>query len=216
MLTKKEKAALSLNVIIIVLEIAGFAMCFFAAKDEWYTRFVYYTQCSNFFALIVSVIYVISFVRCKKHGLLMPQWVKNIRFLATSCLAVTFVIVIIVLGPMAAVAYEPIYYFGILLWKDAFVFHFSAPLLSIVSTIFLEGNTCLSGKMMFIGTIPTIAYAIISTTINVLKIGVGPYPFLHVYEQPVWMSVMWFILIPFVAYIITRIIWFANKKVFRE
>ncbi len=215
MWTKKDKTSLILNILIIIIEIAGFIACFYFAGSGWYGVFVYYTQCSNLFALIVSIIFVVTLIKCKKNNVDIPQWLRNIRFLATSCLSVTFVIVVIILAPISAFQYGPIGYIALFVWKDMWAFHFIAPVLSIISTVFMEGDTGLDSKQMFIGTIPTIAYAIISTTANVLKLIVGPYPFLHVYEQPWWASVLWFIAIPSVAYIITRIMWKINKKVFK-
>ena len=41
----------------------------------------------------------------------------------------------------------------------------------------------------------TIVYAIPVLILNIAKLYVGPYPFLHVYEQPVYMSVFWILAI---------------------
>ena len=41
---------------------------------------------------------------------------------------------------------------------------------------------------------------------------VGPYPFLHVYEQPVWASVLWFIAIPGGAYLIALLLRFGRRR----
>jgi len=50
--------------------------------------------------------------------------------------------------------------------------------------------------------IPTIIYAIISIILNILKVMDGPYLFLHVYNQPIYASVLWIIGILGGAYLI--------------
>jgi hypothetical protein len=40
----------------------------------------------------------------------------------------------------------------------------------------------------------------------------GPYPFLHVYEQPVYMSIIWFAAILGGAYFMAWLLLKANKK----
>ena len=68
--------------------------------------------------------------------------------------------------------------------------------------------------MTYISLLPTAVYAVCSTTGNALKIMNGPYPFLRVYEQPLYMSVIWFVLILSLAYIIALVIY--KISVFRK
>ena len=59
----------------------------------------------------------------------------------------------------------------------------------------------------------TIAYAIVFITLNILKVYEGPYPFLMVYKQPVYMSIIWFILIVGGAFGIGKLImWIKNRQ----
>ena len=59
----------------------------------------------------------------------------------------------------------------------------------------------------------TIAYAIVFITLNILKVYEGPYPFLMVYKQPVYMSIVWFILIVGGAFGIGKgIMWIKNRQ----
>ena len=50
--------------------------------------------------------------------------------------------------------------------------------------------------------LPTLLYGTITMLLNILRKLNGPYPFLHVYEQPVYMSIIWFIAIIGGSYLI--------------
>eukprot|EP00833_Pecoramyces_ruminatium_P004547 jgi/Orpsp1_1/1178579/evm.model.c7180000065909.2 len=70
--------------------------------------------------------------------------------------------------------------------------HIICPIISFISfCIFEEGE--LTKNNILLAIIPTIIYAIVSTILNILKVLTGPYPFLEVYNQPVYLSVIWFI-----------------------
>ena len=62
---------------------------------------------------------------------------------------------------------------------------------AIVSFLFVDPISQLNLSMVFIAWIPTVIYAIIIVILNVLKVLEGPYPFLHVYKQPWYVSVGW-------------------------
>ena len=48
--------------------------------------------------------------------------------------------------------------------------------------------------------LPTLIYALILMALNLMRVVEGPYPFLRVYEQPVYMSIIWVIVILGSAY----------------
>ena len=60
--------------------------------------------------------------------------------------------------------------------------------------------------------LPTIGYAIIALILNFAKLLYGPYPFLHVYEQPVYMSFVWLVVILSMAYVLALILRVINGK----
>ena len=39
--------------------------------------------------------------------------------------------------------------------------------------------------------IPTVIYAVVVVILNILKLLEGPYPFLYVYKQPWYISLVW-------------------------
>lgn len=65
--------------------------------------------------------------------------------------------------------------------------------------------------MVYVALIPTIIYAVITTSLNIAKVMYGPYPFLYVYEQSVGMSVFWCILIISIEYAIVWLLWKTNQ-----
>ena len=76
----KKKIALIINIIILTLTLLSFAKTFFL---EHSIAVEYYTNDSNILALISSLLFIIFYKKEK-------NFVKDIRFLATSCLTVTF------------------------------------------------------------------------------------------------------------------------------
>ena len=58
--------------------------------------------------------------------------------------------------------------------------------------------------------IPTIIYAAVMIVLNLLKVLRGPYPFLYVYEQPIYMSVIWAVAILALTYILGLILRVLN------
>ena len=61
----------------------------------------------------------------------------------------------------------------------------------IVSYIFFEEGTKKKNLVFYM----TLLYGITLILLNVLKVVVGPYPFLMVYNQTVWMSILWCVII---------------------
>lgn len=71
----------------------------------------------------------------------------------------------------------------------------------------------LKKNMAAVSLTPTIIYAIISTSLNIAKMMHGPYSFLYVYEQPIWMSVMYVFLIIGIAYLIGWGLWKISRVI---
>ena len=169
---KKLKApALSINILIIILEIIGTAISLTRSGAH---SLIYYTVLSNILALVSCVIYACFLL---KGGEPVGAALR-LRYCATVCLSVTFY------GTVADILYKgpQIYH------------HLLSPILSFASFCFFERGQ-LPVKIILIGALPTLLYAIVSVTLNILRVIKGPYPFLLVYEQPWYVSVLWFVLI---------------------
>lgn len=201
----KKTMSLILNCAIIVLETIPFLPAFMSCN---FSGLIFYTQDSNLFAFITSTICVVSsiicFIKKENHW---PLWVKLLKFMSTCCLFVTFLVVICVLAPMAGKGG----YAALLLKGNMLYHHFICPVLAIISFVFFENGIALPKKSILIALIPTLLYAIILIILNISHTLVGPYPFLHVYEQPVYMSILWGILILGAALGIAFIVWKLNS-----
>ncbi|HPF53799.1 MAG TPA: hypothetical protein PLM48_04040 [Clostridia bacterium] len=60
---------------------------------------------------------------------------------------------------------------------------------------------------------PTLLYAIVIIILNIAKLLVGPYPFLHIYEQPWYMSIVWIAVILGMATLLAWLLWLLNRAV---
>ena len=185
-----KKKALIMNIIIFILELIAFIYTF---VNNHSIEIVYYTIDSNLLALITSLIFIIFY---KKD----TNIIKDLRLITTTALSVTFLVVVFVLAPMYNFNYK-----ALMFENTFFVFHTLVPILSIISYILFENKS----DKKYLGLIFTTIYAIILTTLNILDLVVGPYPFLEVKNQSVIASILWTILIVGGSYIIGILL---NKK----
>lgn len=190
----KKKLALIVNIIILVLELIAFGKSLFT---EHSIAVEYYTNDSNIIALISSLLFIIFYSKEK-------EFVKDIRFVSTSCLAVTFLVVIFVLCPMYNFNYK------LLMFTDNFlIFHTIVPILSIFSYITLEDRS----SKNYLCLVFTIIYSIILVTLNILNLVKGPYPFLMVTTQNPLMTLLWGVIIIGGSYVIGICLNTLNKKI---
>lgn len=190
--------ALIINLIVSLLEIWA----------NWYSfhsmglrSFEMYTIDSNILAMIFSIAYVICYFRNK-----IPSWLCYGKYLVVLHLTVTFLIVITVLGPTMG-GYEKM-----LLEGNMWVHHLLAPILLFISFIFFEKDIILKQSFKKLIVIPTCIYAIFLIILNLLYLVDGPYPFLHVYEQPWWLSLLWGIIILGGSYLLSCILFKLKKN----
>ena len=189
----KRKIALILNIIIVVLEVLAFG---YTILNSHKIQVEYYTNDSNIIALVSSLLFIILY-RKKK------EFVKDLRFLSTIILTITFLVVIFILSPMYNFNYK------LLMFTDTFlVFHTICPILSFISYVFFEEGS----KHKYLGLIFTIVYALILITLNILDLVVGPYPFLEVKKQSLLMVGTCGILILIGSYLVGLTIYKLNKQ----
>ena len=207
---KKLLAAMILNLGIAVMEVIAISI-----SMERSDCFIFYTEDSNVFCFVSVVLNLIfsTLILCGKRESV-PLWVHSVRHMATACVAMTFVVVVTVLAPMFSMFGGLWMSYKMLLFSRGVVFtHFLCPLVSILSFVLLEDRPELPFRFNFIALIPTAVYGVIAVTLNILRIWEGPYPFLMVYEQSVWMSCLWLIIMGIFAYGISWLIWKGNRAV---
>lgn len=189
----KRKIALILNVIILLLEVLAFG---YTILNSHKIQIEYYTNDSNLITLFSSLLFIILYR--KKIEL-----VKDLRFLSTILLTITFLVVIFILCPMYNFNYK------LLMFTNTFlVFHTICPILSFISYVFFEEGS----KNKYLGLIFTIAYTIVLIMLNILDLVVGPYPFLEVKKQSLLMISIWGIIILGGSYLIGLLIYKLNKQ----
>lgn len=72
--------------------------------------------------------------------------------------------------------------------------------------MFLEEGGKPGKKLKRLAIIPTILYAVVLIILNAVGAVVGPYPFLMVRNQPIWASILWFVLIVGMGYAFVHLI----------
>lgn len=184
----KRIASLVVNLGIVVMELVSIVM---SAFSHGAGLFRFYTEDSNIFALIACAALSVCTIAAMKNGGEIPKWAYTLKYMATCCLMVTFIVVITVLAPP-----EGLNGYIIMMLSGSMLFHhFLCPVLALISLIFFDNLPRLPIKTAVIALVPTIIYATAALILNAAKLLYGPYPFLHIYEQPLYMTVIWCVVI---------------------
>ena len=193
-----KNVQISINIIIIILEIIGFIL---SVDGYGITSLTYYTADSNLLLLMSSILILFYLLQDKE----LPSWLESFRFISVVSVTVTLFIAVTVLSWTSDLGL-----FDILFQDDLLYHHTLCPLLAIISFSLIEKYDNLK---VIQGVYFTIAYAAVMIILNILKIVDGPYPFLKVYEQPVLQSVFWVVIIFAVTYLIAAVLKKVNDKV---
>ena len=180
------------RVLSILLNLAVVWMEPTAARLSWEAvgtqMFTFYTENSNFFTAGVCLLMALFQLKALLTGREIPLWVKRLKFIATCCLTMTFMTVVLVLAPYCQEDGGVVF---LLTASSMLYHHLLNPLCAFVSLVFLEREPRLSGRNVFCALIPTLLYGSIAVYANVRRWIAGPYPFLLVYEQSVRQSAEW-------------------------
>lgn len=179
-----------LDVVFILLEIEAIIEDY----SYHYNVFIYYTQDSNYLALAGCILYAVFAALALRNGSAVPYAVRVFKYVGLCCLLVTFVVVFTVLIPFDfSIGQNG---FKSLLWPaGAFFHHLVCPVLLFVSFVIFDNGPKLPKQVILFALIPTLIYAAVFIILNIARIIEGPYPFLMVYRQSVFASIMWVIAI---------------------
>ena len=205
LLTKREKrlCAILCNAVIVGLELVA---AIISSVELSLGQFQYYTQDSNYFAMIVSAVFLVVALRGGLDKPL-PDWVLLLRYIATCLLSVTFLVVVFILCPPYG-----LYGYRVGLFSGAQTFeHLLCPVLSFVSLFLFEETPKLKYASLF-ALVPTLVYAAVVIPLNAAKVLRGPYPFLYIYEQPWWQSAIYAVVILSGSYLAAFGLLVALKK----
>ena len=200
---KKLIIYLILNILIIILEAIAFSLVFRRRGGE---TFQYYTQLSNLFLALTCIpnaIFAIRALRNKKKSI--PHAVSLLSYMATCTTTVTLIVVLFVLSWMVGDLW------WLLTYDSMLYMHTLCPILAIIMLLWFAPERQ-NKKSAALALIPTIIYAIVGIILNILRLWDGPYPFLQVYNQPIWASFGWAFVILGCAYLIARLLLLAPKK----
>ena len=201
---RRQKISLVLNLLIIFLEMIGFV---FAFSNHGWSALIYYTELSNillFVAAMFCVCYTVWDLQGQK--IKMPRYVPLLKYAATLSVAITFIVVITVLS------WATKYSLWTLLTQQSMLFHHTlCPILAILSFLFFEKYRFKKSDALIAMSF-TLLYAVVVIFFNLIGELVGPYPFLMVYAQPWWASLLWCIVILGGAYALARLLRWAQKK----
>ena len=203
--------ALIINLLIVFFESIALFQTFITKEGGFnYSLFQYYTNYSNFFAFL-ACLYVSLEISKELTGAIRrtPYLSRLFRFITVCMMTLTFFTVIFVLIPMAGWSKWRNY-----LIENNFIFeHILCPILCFVSFAFFGDYRDFGKKEALLSVIPTALYAIILTILNVLNIVDGPFTFLKVHEQSVFISVMWFIIMVGGSYLIAAVLLWLQSRI---
>ena len=178
----KNKESIITNIVLVLFEIIGMSLSLILYHKY---DLIYYTQDSNLLSLIASSIYLIYLFKDN-----VPKWVSILKYISVLGLTVTFLVALFILTPMynfniPAIFFEPSMLFH----------HLLCPSLAFISFVFVEHHKIEGFRDNLRACYFTIFYAVITTLLNILNVIKGPYPFLYVYENPIYMSILFFLII---------------------
>lgn len=180
-------AALCANVLIVAFELIALVL---SLAEQGLESFQFYTQDSNYLAMAASLCFCVCGARQLRGKGEMPGWVRAFRYVTVSCLMVTFFVVILVLMPMMGENAAYMLYGGSMLYQ-----HTLCPVIAAVSFFAFEPVERFPKRKVLKALIPTLVYALVSIILNLCRVIEGPYPFLMVYAQPWYASVIWCVVI---------------------
>lgn len=197
-MTKNNKLALGSNILLIVL--AGLGL-YFSIVDK--NAFLYYSDNAGMFALSSSIIYVIIVLAKKEPNFLCLA----LRYVSTACLVLTLV------GTFYVATTTGENYLDSFIKGSHLFNNLLCPIVSVISFTLFEGDRRLNKKKtIWYALIPTVIYGIIMLVCNVSNTFTGPYSFMMINDNHVYVTVIVFIVTIILNYVIGRFLLLSNQK----
>lgn len=197
-MTKNNKLALGSNILLIVL--AGLGL-YFSIVDK--NAFLYYSDNAGMFALSSSIIYVIVVLTKKEPNFLSLA----LRYVSTTCLVLTLV------GTFYVATTTGENYLDSFIKGSHLFNNLLCPIVSVISFTLFEGDRRLNKKKtIWYALIPTVIYGIIMLVCNVTGTFTGPYSFMMINDNPIYVTVIVFVVTIILNYVIGRFLLLSNQK----
>lgn len=192
--------AIFINLLLVIMEGIAFPMLWHEHPHFW-RQAQFYTNQSNLLTLIGSALFVvIGLVSLIKKDGRIPHWLKVFRLVCNVQLYITFLVVLVGFLPYALANGGSL---AAMYGGSMFVMHLAAPLLSLFSFLFLEGTPRLTWLDTLWGVLYTYIYTLYMVPLNALGIVEGPYPFLMVDTNPLWLSAVYAVTLLPGAYLVS-------------
>ena len=203
-------SSLAVNIILVLLEAnMAYHLLFHYGESFDFSVLRYYHHYSNLFILVSSVILVFSIIdelrgRTKKSS----YGVRLFRFMAVTSELLTAAVVVFIRIPINNFTDV-----GELLFdRTNFLELILCPVLSFLSFRLFNEYFDFSKREALLSSIPTALYSVVMVLLNYFNIIRGPYIFLLVHNQPVWVSVLVFSLIIFLSYVIAGTLSIISRR----
>ena len=194
---KSGAAILIGHLLLLLFELA---VVIHAFAGEGFATLRFYTTDSNLLCGVASALFLLQ--RGKPDTM-----VRLLRFIATSCLLVTFTVVLLVLGPQNGYAHE-------FLGGTRLFSHLLCPFLSLA--LFLTGEERAPQRWVGYALFTTLLYAIPMIALNGLGLVSGPYSFLKVREQSLASTLFWIVVILGGNALLARAAVLLQKRLFKR
>ena len=183
-----KKKIIVFNILFLICELVGLGIIMLGGNRS---LFEYYTVDSNLFALIMTVVYLYFVCTNKKIN----KVIYLLRLMSLVSLMITFLVVLFILTFMVPLQFLFWGYYGTNL-----ILHVICPLLLLYIYFKFDEKVKVNKYELIYNMIPTLIYAIVLIILNIKGIVDGPYAFLRFNFQPLYQSVLWFILIIGITY----------------
>lgn len=207
---KKKYYGFFSNALIALLELIGAIISLVLGGAP---VFRFYTFDSNVLSGILSIIFMVYCGKAYRDSQNIPPFVSLLKLIATSCLTLTFLVVIFVLGPASedvGEAFESLLFHG-----SNSLYHVLCPILSIASFLLFDVNVILNWKAGLIPLGVTLFYGIIIIILNVQGIVIGPYIFLRT-DLFEWYKIFFMIIGVMIGnYLIIFLLIFLSNKIIK-
>ena len=204
----KKIFAIICNILIIGCSIAN--VLFFNMGIE---QLYFYTQDANIIAGISALLFLL-FLLIKKEINEIPMFIMILKFISATALMLSLLVVLGLLIPQRILSENTNMPWYILLIGRSMIFgHIFNPLISLISFIFFENDKRFNKKNnIYFPLVFTLIYGIILLVFNYLKLFDGPYFFLRIHNQEIYMMIIWIVLILIMNYLIAKILLIQNQK----
>lgn len=203
----KNTLAIIANILIVCFSCIGIYM-----SNHGIEIFYYYTQISNILAGISALLFVI-FMFIRKEVAQVPFPIMLFKFVTTTMLFLTFIVVIAILIPQNQLAGSPLPWHFFLIGGGMPFVHVLNPITAFISFSFFENDKRFNKKNnLYYPLLATLLYGIVMVILNYMNIFEGPYFFLKVHSQPIYMTIIWFVIILIINYVLAKILLIQNQK----